>query len=483
MKYIMTDGTKSINPMTDDRPGVWSPPSMDEKKQAKSVKLVPSVFAGVSARMQAMADMPFTIYTVRGDKAVDDSDNYKNVVGFLPSPSRTFSLTEGSLVTAGRSYWHKGIGTKTGNLKELKYWIPSSVNLDRESAKKGEIKFKREGVNDLYKAEDVLYTWLLDPDVEIGPPLVFPLESALTAALANGAINGWVKDYMERGAIKAMLLMVEGLPPAGEVERMEGWFNRFMSGARGLAWKVFNSAGVKPTIVGDGLEALGDLSINAELRYEIHTALGTRHLLEDENYATASARERQFYTITVMPDARLIQSDWNEQILHKAGYHLEFEPDRLECFQQDESEQAKSFLTLFDGFSKVMSTEIAFQLASEKLDYLFTDEQMALIKKGIAEKNSTPDVPEVTPEAAPVVDTTPPEVVKALVELDKWENKVKAAGKMVTWHPVNLSPEIVKAIKDGASFDEAREMVRGAKKEASHDAILELAAAINNAVK
>ena len=69
------------------------------------------------------------------------------------------------------------------------------------------------------------------------------------------------------------------------------------------------------------------------------------------------------------------------------------------------------------------------------------------------------------------------------MELDKWENKVNAAGNMVTWHPVNLSPEIVKAIKDGASFDEAREMVRGAKKEASHDAILELAAAINNAVK
>ncbi len=477
MKYIMTDGTKSINPMTDDRPGVWSPPSMDEKKQAMSAKLVPSVFAGVSARMQAMADMPFTIYTVKGDKALDDSDNYKNVVGFLPYPSKTFALTEGSLVTSGRAYWHKGVGARTKNLKELKYWIPSSVDLDRDSAKKGEIKFKREGIANLFPVEDVLYTWLLDPDVEIGPPIIYPLESALTAAQANGSINGWVRDYMQRGAIKAMLLMVEGLPPPGEVERMEGWFNRFMSGTRGLLWKVFNATGVKPTIVGDGLEALGDLSINAELRYEIHTALGTRHLLEDENYATANARERQFYTLTVVPDARLIQNDWNEQILHKIGYHIEFEPQRLECFQEDEGEQAKSFLLLFDGFSKVMSTEAAFQLASEKLDYVFTDEQMALIKKGIAEKNKTPDI--APPKEAPV-DNTPPEVVKALVELDKWEAKVKAAGKMVTWHAIDIPAEIVKSIKDGMTFDEARST---AKNRVDTDAIRLLADAINKAVQ
>jgi len=456
-KYIMTDGTKSINPMTDERPGVWSNVPSDVTKAARGAKLVPSVFAGISARTQAMADMPFAIYSVKGDKELDNSDNYKNVVGFLPYPSRTFALTEGSLVTAGRSYWFRGNGTRTGQTKELRYWIPSSVQLDTENAKKNIIKFQRTGVSNMYTADEVLYTWLIDPDVELGPPLIWPLESAMIAAQANGSINAWVSDYMSRGAIKAMLLMVDGMPPAGEVERMETWFNRFMSGARGLAWKVFNSAGVKPTIVGDGLEALGDLSINAELRYEIHTALGTRHLLEDENYATAQSRERQFYTMTIVPDARTIQYSWNEQILHNAGYHLEFEPQRLEAFQEDEGEQATAFLTLFEGFSKVMTVETAFQLASEKLDYIFTDAQTKLIKKSIAEKNKPVEV--IAPkEDKP--DTVPPEIVKALVELDKWEKKVNAAGKMVTWHAVDLLPETVKAIKDGMTFDEARESVK-----------------------
>lgn len=476
-KFILTDGTKSINPMTDDRPGVWSPDPVDIRKAALSNRLVPSVFAGMTSRQQAMADLPFTIYSVKGDKELDTSDNYKNVIGFLPYPSRTFSLTEASLCRAGSSYWFKGVGTKTGKVKELKYWIPSSVTLDNDYAKNGEVKFRRQGTANLFNAEQVLYTWLLDADVELGPPLVWPLESALIAAEANGAISKWVSDYMKRGAIKAMLLMVEGMPPKEEAEKMESWFNKFMSGARGLSWRIFNATGVKPTIVGDGLDALRDLSITKELRYEIHQALGTRHLLEDENLATANARERQFYTITIVPDARAIQYSWNEQVLHAMGYHLEFEPERLEIFQEDEGEQARVFLEMIKGLTEYMSVDAAFQIASEKLDYIFSDEQIAVIKKGVADKQAK--VPDITPPPpANVTEPVPPEIVKALVELDKWEAKVKSAGKMITWHAVNLSPEIVKMVKSGMSFEDARAMIGGEPT----DSVKALAMAINKAI-
>lgn len=491
MKILLTDGTqteeiyrvKSVNPMTDDRPGVWTTNSADARKDAISNRLVPSVFAGISSRMQSMADLPFTIYSVKGDKEIDSSDSYKNAVKFLPYPSRVFALTEASLVASGRAYWFKGTGVNTGAVKELKYWIPSSVTLDADNAKKGIIKFRRTGTPELFDGEQVLYMWGLDADVELGPPLVWPLESALVAAEASGMINKWVADYMRRGAIKAMMLMVEGVPPQGEVDKMETWFNKFMTGVRGLTWKVFNSAGVKPTIVGDGLDALRDLSITKELRYEIHQALGTRHLLEDENLATANARERQFYTITIMPDARLIQYSLNEQMLHKMGYHLEFEPARLEIFQEDEGEQAKVFMDLFNGLREVMSVEAAFQLASEKLDYQFTDEQKVLIQKGIADKQTQA---EKKPEPAPALQDTPipPEVVKALVELDKWEAKVAAAGKMVTWHAVNLPADLVAEIKSGElTFEQAREMINHVAPSVNQKSdILILAEAINKAV-
>lgn len=483
-RIIMTDGTKSINPMTDDRPGVWTTTS-DTKNEARSTRLVPSVFAGIQARMQAMADLPFTIYNTR-DEEVDNSDNYKNAVGFLPYPSRTFSLTEGALSVSGRCYWHKGTGALTGKVKELKYWLPMSVTLDNTKAMAGEIWFRRSGVAGLFPAEQVLYMWGVDPDVELGPPTVWPLESAIIAAQANGAITTWVADYMRRGAIKAMLLMVEGMPPQNEVDRMEGWFNKFMSGARGLAWKVFNAAGVKPTIVGDGLEALKDLGISKELRYDIHQALGTRHLLEDENFATADAREKQFYTITIMPDARLIQYAINEQVLKAQGYHLEFEPERLEIFQTNEAEQTKAFGDLFTIFKEVLPVEIAFKLASEKLDYAFTDEQQKLIAAGVAEKkNKAQEIAvqlqpkEVVPPPAPVEPPAP--INKALVELDKWQDKVSKAGKMVTWHAVELSAEMCKAIKAGTmTFEQAREQLTPPE---NIDSIRALADSINAAVE
>ena len=495
-KIIMTDGTrhetiykqvKTLNAMTDETPGVWSPDVADASKAARSNRLVPSVFAGVNTRMQAMADLPFTIYSLKCDKVVDNSDNYKNILGFLPFPSRTFALTEGALVTSGRCYWYKGTGAKTGQLKELKYWMPSSVQLDPETAKKGIINFRRTGVTELFPAKDVLYTWGLDSDVELGPPMIWPLESAIIAAEANGQITKWVADYMRRGAVKAMLLMVDGMPPAGEVDRIEGWFNRFMGGVRGLTWRVFNGAAIKPTIVGDGLEALRDMTVSKELRYEIHTALGTRHLLEDENLATAKIRQQQFVTETTVPSARLIQYEWNEQVLRPLGYHLEFEPQRMEIFQINEAEQSRTFGDLFNIFREVLPVDIAFQLTSEKLDYQFTEAQQAMIARGLAEKKAkTEEVAkqaEVKPEPEPTPDTVPPEVVKALTELDKFEKKVNAAGKMVTWHAVSLAPDMVKAISSGElSFEDARAQI--AEPQLKDDnAIKTLAAAIEKAVE
>lgn len=471
-KIIMTDGSrtetiyrvKGLNPFTDETPGVWTPDPTDQAKQAKSTRLVPSIFAGISARMQAMMDLPFTIYG-KGDAAVDDSDDYQNILGFLPNPQRVFGLSEAALITNGKAYWYKGTGVRTGAVKELKYWMPTSINLNRDALKRSEILFERVGTSNKFPAEQVLYFWGYDEGVELGPPTVYPLASAMTAAEANGAITAWIRDYMQRGAIKAMLLAVDGAPPEGEVARMETWWNRFMSGARGMAWKVFNMANVKPTIVGDGLEALKDLGISKELRYDIHQALGTRHLLEDENLATANARERQFYTTTVVPDARLIQQGMNEQILHALGYHLEFEPERLEIFQENEGEQAQAFGELFDIFSKVMTSEAAFQLASEKLDYQFTDEQMALIEKGIAEKKKEAEklAAEMAkqPEAEDEQPVPKKPMPKALIELDKWEKKVLKAGKMVTWHAVHIADDIVKAVSQNEmTFAQAREQLQ-----------------------
>jgi hypothetical protein len=185
--------------------------------------------------------------------------------------------------------------------------------------------------------------------------------------------------------------------------------------------------------------------------------------LEDENYATADARERQFVTQTTVPSARLIQYNFNEQLFHPAGVHIEFEPQRMEIFQKDEAEQSRTFGELFNVFREVLPVDIAFQLTSEKLDYQFTEEQQAMIARGLAEKKAKAEEVakqvEVKPE--PEAEPVPPEVIKRITELDKFEKKVNAAGKMVTWHAVSLPLDMVKALTDGTmTFDEAKAQIK-----------------------
>lgn len=479
---ILSIGTskKSIDPWDESRPGVWTPDTtIDDKAVAR---LVPTVFASLSLRMQSMLDLPFCIYSVKGDKELDNSDHYKNVVGFLPNPYKFLSLTEGALALTGQSYWYKGKGTKTGTVKELKYWRPDSVTLDTDAAKKGIIQFTRQGTSDKFPADVVLYSWLPDPLVELGPAMSYPFASAMLAAKASGAVSKWVADYMERGAIKAMMLMVDGMPPPAEVERMESWFNRFMRGTKNLAWKVFNSAGVKPTIVGDGLEALKDLSITEDLRKEINIAMGTQYIFDAQAYATSQkALERQFYQMVIMPDARIIQNDLNDQILHAMGYHIEFEPERLESFQTDEAENVATFGAFLDVLMKGLSFDVAFKIAAEKLDYQFTDEQIAMIEADLKddEAEETDETPEAIEQPEPPEMEEEPTNAKALVELDRWEKKSLKAGKVVTWHAATLSSEMVKAITEGVmTFDNARDALRVKPTEN----LLVLAAAIEKAV-
>jgi len=253
-----------------------------------------------------------------------------------------------------------------------------------------------------------------------------------------------------------------------------------MTGLR-LQWKVFNKATITPTIIGDGLEALRDLSINADLRYEIHTAMGTRHLLEDENYATAYARERQFYTQTIVPDARLIQVSINNQVLHPLGYHLEFEPQRLESFQEDEGEQATAFMSLVKGLSEYMSVEAAFQIASNKMDYQFSEDEKAIIAQGIQDKKDNRP-PQLYPEQPQ--EPIPPAISKALVELNKWEDKVRKAGKMVTWYPAYIPAHVAKAVNDERmTFDEAHQAIVNPEAPKDNSELKALAEAINKAAE
>ena len=496
-RLILTDGTRNarmnikdastsfgIDPWQDETPGVWVP-DKSAIQLAKDTRLVPSMYSGIYARSQAMADLPFSIYSLdNANKQLADSAEWDDPTGFLTNPSQTFWQTEASLCTYGQCYFFRVQGTITGHDKGLKYWMPDTVTPKFDKVQ-GLVNFHRNIDNKDYSPDQVFQLWLPDPSVEIGPPVVYPFASAMKAGEANGAITGWVAEYMKRGAIKAMLLAVDGLPNDSERQRIETWFNRFMAGARGLGWKLFNASSVKPTVVGDGLDALKGLTVNTDLRYDIHTALGTRHLLEDENFATANARERQFINYTIMPDARFIQHRWNETLLNPMRMRLEFEPERLQSFENLKAERAAAWANAFDVLVQTISPDAAMELSMDMLGFDLTEEQKVIFLKGLDDKGKQKAADQAAAlaqaQAQPKPDVIADPLVKpgptggesitsgigekshAIVELDKWEAKVTKAGKMITWHAVDLPEEIYQAVKsETMTFEQARDKLRNA---------------------
>jgi hypothetical protein len=437
MKAILTDGVKQqvfstrnkkgLDVWNDETPGAWL-----GIQEPVTVSLVPAVQSAWQARCKAIADLPFTIYG-KGDNEVDNSDEYKNVCGFLPNPRNFLWLTEAALVGYGKAYWLKRSNVYKVT-KEMQYFVPTSVTEILDTT--GLVRFERNnGKNTAqYKPDDILYTWLPDPSVEIGPPTVYPLASALLSAKALELINVFIKNYMERGAVKALLLAAKNMPSEEEANRVETWFNKFMRGVTNLKWKVFDAEAITPTIVGEGLEAFKGITVVDDLTRQIHTAMGTRHMLEDENYATADVRQREFYTNTIVPEARIIGDALNQQMLQPLGYRIEFNPERLEVFGDDEAANMTAFGTLAGSLTSA-SPEVV-ELSLSLAGVVLTEEQQAMLDaiKATKEENKQ-KLEEQMNKPATSTDNetaTDPKLDKQAQDLEKWQRKaIKRIGKDV----------------------------------------------------
>jgi hypothetical protein len=455
----LTNGTKSVNPWdVDADPEAWS----DYAKNPVNTHLVPAVYNAWQARCKAMADLPFTIYS-KGDKVVDSSDNYQNAVGFLANPRMFFWLCEAALVGFGSTYWNKNKNVYSVT-KQLQYFASTTIT-PKIDPKTGLTGFERKAgvIVTQYKTEDILYCWLPDPNVEIGAPTMWPLKSALVCAGAMGSINSFVSDFMARGMVKATMLTVEGaVPPSpDEKERMETFWNKFMRGVQ-TKIRVFSNA-VKPTIIGEGMEAFKGVEITTELIQQINTAMGTRQLLEDENYATANIRQREFYSNIIMPDARLIADALNTQVLNAYGQYLEFEPERLEVFQEDEAQKADSLASLVDVFVQAISPDKALELSLDLLGYELSEEQQQMITDGLATKEKARKEaaeavkPKEEPNSTPAPDDAP-----MREDMAKWMRKaLKKIGHDVTFASENIPAEVATSIHAGLPNCKTEAEVKG----------------------
>ncbi|MFA6204294.1 MAG: phage portal protein [Gallionella sp.] len=415
-RQFITDGLslKSLSPWDVDSADGWT--LMGGVKDPTGIDLlaqrVPWLYRAVKDRANNVGNMPWTIERNDTEQAnsAEWAEDKPRDLEWLDNPRRLFAQIEKSLCIAGKAYLSLEVN-KSGYIKAVKYLNPQTIAEVYDTTTGALIKYERT-VNgkkvdcSLASAPPVMgqvqIVAIYDPDyqTEIGPGTSSDALAALTAAGVLYAYDTFVKGFFERGAIKASVLTVESASP-GEQERLQHWWDDVVAGVRN-AWSALVLRGKMnaPVVIGEGLDGVENNELTTSRRQDISTAMGipeSRLWSAAANMATRKEDEAAYFRGTIIPECNLISEALNEQVfsdLHKLnGYRIEFTPETLDVFQEDEAERAGSLKAMTDA-------GIPLIVAMEVLGYDLTDEQWAAVKEKDAE-------PEPVPEVSPIAETAP----------------------------------------------------------------------------
>jgi len=432
---------------------VWYTPHLKTETEdtEKYYKAVPWLYRGTQLRCDAVAGLPFAIVTPDGAE-VDSSEDYQNVLEFLPNPDGLLWLIEASLTLLGRAYVHR-LYNQVKTL-QLRYLMPTTIEPVIDG--KGLHGFNRAvgaGIKHL-TPEEVLHFWLPDPFVELGPPRddKCPGMAALQAAGVLYNLNAFAAAFFERGAIKATLLKVGAPAPANEVKRLESWWKRVFQGI-GNAWstKVVN-AEVETETIGEGIGELSDSNLTKEQREDIATSLGIPMTILWSTEASGlggggvvSSDERKFYEQTIVPEAKFIARILNEQLLVPMGYRLAFRPETLDVFQADENERAQALsLYVNSGFRLSVAAELLGIELPEGMDYDDLDEMREEDRERAAERMAQ----QGGPFGGSQGDQREAERKAMMGELRAWRTKAKKVGGPVSWNPEFIPAPLAESLHE-----------------------------------
>ena len=346
-------------------------------------RTIPTLYRGISIIENECQNVPFSIFNKSGEE-IDNTQDWQNIVGFLPNPRRLFGTVSQSLDRHGQAYLLKE-QNRAGIVKSLKWMAASNIEPNFKENTGELIDFTRSvGSQTIHlPVKDVLYFWLVDSDVEQAPPESWPLRAALQAAGVLHHLDEFMNAYFKSGAIRPMMIMAKGMPATEERKRMETWFQkRLMSIKNAFAVKVFNSDTIEAKQIGDGLDQLQNQELTADQRQDVALALGIPQTIlfaNSANYATAQSDKKNFYDMTVVPRCELIAEIMNSQILEAMGYTIWPSPESLDIYKEDE--QARS-----SSLQQITSAGVPLLMAMDILGYDLTEEQRAELEKAEEEK-------------------------------------------------------------------------------------------------
>jgi len=320
---------------------------------------IPWLYRAVNLRADALAGLPTSWETLDGTPVAAPPK-----LPFALDLAHLLNLIEGWLTLYGAAYVFKGMNAAR-RVRHLHPLHPRTVTPVYEG-ERGLVGYERQvgGERIALGLDEVVAIWLPARRAELGYG-VPPARAALSAAGMLQAADQFGEQYFQHGAVMPTLISIEGMPSPGDMEKLESWAGRAMSGLRNAFRPLALRAPVKVQPLAGNVE-LGKLALpelTDKKREDIATALGVPHSLlfsNAANYATARQDDLHFYDKTILPEARRIEAALNAGLFERHGVRLRFRPDRMEIYQSLEAQKADRVTALFT--SKIITKEEARQM-------------------------------------------------------------------------------------------------------------------------
>lgn len=384
-------------------------------------------------RQNGVRSVPWCVLDATGKTLYESTESIlPDNLRWLRSFRNLVGLTEASLILRSEAFWFKKM-SMANTVYSLRWFSPLATKpiWTADGLTSFERKTKKNLESERYDAEEMVYYWIPDPMEETKPDA--PLAAAAMAA-ANVLFNvdTFAATFFERGAIKATLLTVEGNLAPQEKSRLKEWWNRFYRGVRNAGAAEVVNANVKPVIVGEGLSELADTELTGERREEIATTLGIPHSMvfsNAANFATAQTDQQNFYNGTILPECDIISEALNEQLFEGLDLQFQFQPEKMDLFQEDEQNRAKSLLDYVNAGLKlsVAAAILGVELPNE-MEYADLDSEPVVVQPTQNNQNgqqqgNNQQQDTQNNDQQPVT----PAQVKALrkADLEKWQRKAQ----------------------------------------------------------
>ena len=337
--------------------------------EASAFMRVPLVFRAINLRCNDLASVPIHVYS--GDTELEDGWPFEQDL------SELIWMTEAALLLKGASFWLKN--RNRVSLKGAQWLNPFTVRVEMPLGVDPipeNIRFIQ-SVNARqygpWSTDEVAYFKEFHPTDDIGPGI-----SATQVALGNAKLM----DYITRFAGQffaggAMPVTALGMPEATteeERKHAEGFFKRQMRGIAN-AFRVLAVRGdVKLVTITPPLKDLAMPELKDQALSSVAWAFGmSETMLKDAaNFATAGVHDLQYWQDTIRPRGPKFQNVLTHQFLRGTDIRVEFAPDEMDVFQEDETRRATSLQSL-------VNSKLPLRLAMEILGYDLTEEQWAML--------------------------------------------------------------------------------------------------------